>query len=81
MIVDATAALNQVVQLMLTTLVVEVVQLRGNDAALLRNVGFAQDLGHVEVNEGGVFVVDHGWSALGVGQSRTGGEEGGKTED
>ena len=81
MLIGATAALDQVIQLMLATLMVEVAQLRGDDAARLGNVGTAGDFGDVEVDEGCVFVVDHGRGALGIGKSRAGGEEGGETED
>ena len=81
MIIGATAALDQVIQLVLATLMVEVAQFGGDDAALLRDVGFAGDFGDIEVDERSVLVMDHRGSALGIGKNRAGGEEGCETED
>ncbi|MNQ95163.1 hypothetical protein D3C85_1107100 [compost metagenome] len=77
----ATHALDLIVQLVLATLVVEVVELRRNDAALAVEVGHGQDLGNIYRDIKADLVVDDRRGGLGGGKRRTGGEQGGKTRD
>ncbi|MNS89769.1 hypothetical protein D3C72_1237930 [compost metagenome] len=77
----AVHTLNLIVQLMLAALVVEVVELRGHDAALAVEVGHGQHFGHLHRDIEAVLVVDDRRGGLGGGKRRTGGEQGGKARD
>ena len=81
MIVGAARTVDLVIEDVLATLVVEVVESRRDHAALLRDVGTGEDFGDVHVHEKTGLVVDHRRSGLRIGKRRAGGEEGGETED
>jgi hypothetical protein len=60
---------------------VEVNQLRGDDAAFLRDDIAGQVFGDIQVDEGTGFVVDDRFGGLGIGKRKTHGEESSKPED
>src|SRR5450830_108047 len=72
--------LNLIVQHMFATLVIQVVELRRDHTALIREVGGGQDFRHVHLDKKTGLVMNHRWTVGGAGEGKKNGEEGGESE-